>query len=159
MEIKPILSCPICGKRVRTTQGLQGHVRFKHPELMPGYERPEFVRLNKPRLTGGQMLQKLDDFYATSPQPAQISETLVRCPSCRQSMLVVAMVEADGELGLQLFGRADENFVKLWRSAQEKQDAVCGQRRGWIDCFDLISGEDEYGERPQITDISRVERL
>lgn len=159
MEIKPILSCPICGKRVRTTQGLQGHVRFKHPEQVPGYERPEFARLNKPRLTGGRMLQRLDDYYGVSPQPIQVSETLVRCPGCRQSMLVVATIDANGELGLQLFGRADEDFVRVWRSTQKKEDVVCGQRQEWINCYDYIAGEDEYGERPQVTDISRVERL
>lgn len=159
MEIKPILSCPICGKRVKTTQGLQGHVRFKHPEQIPGYERPEFARLNKPELAGGKMLQKLDKYYGVSPQPSEVSETLVRCPSCRQPMLVVATLEAEGELGLQLFSRADDDFIKAWRSGQKKEDVVCGQRQGWINCFDYIEGEEEYGERPQLTDISRVERL
>lgn len=161
MQIKPVLSCPKCGKRVRTTQGLAGHVRFQHPELVPGYERPEFAKLAK-ALPAQDILKGLDKVYSLygleadsaeaktffgvkpdipsgrygvklNEDKVTVIEVLSGCPSCHRPTLEQIVVTSGDVLFCMLMYYVTPEFIELWRKAQDTNNC-----RGKIVCLDNL---------------------
>lgn len=145
-EVRPILSCSVCGKRLRTTQGFAGHLRFKHPELVPGYERPEWAQLAK-LLPARQILSNWDQAYDKDVeavrrgtpfwQEVEALEMVYGCPCCRQAVFLHVF-----RSGMIAYSRVGEDFIAAWREAQDSKGR---RRQGRIACVDslLIDQEDE----------------